>query len=264
MFQLQTVKGKASHAKLATLAEREGARAENSGPQQPQEQTTKCGNGCIELGGSARSEGGSGENHFTAFCVTAECTSTNKRNIGEEGASSESRHIIPGVEHIFFEKELEKMENANSTGHIVVLAVDNSAPSDMAFKFYVENVSRPGYLLHLVHHSNYWGNFEPMDGGPSPKHCQELMVKEDTKVKEIESKYRKLMADNNIVGDFIVLRGKDAWHDIIQYQEKVNGIMIVMGTRGQNTLRRTFMGSVSDSVVHHASCPVLVCCHPKH
>ncbi|XP_055881955.1 universal stress protein YxiE-like isoform X1 [Biomphalaria glabrata] len=161
------------------------------------------------------------------------------------------------------------MEHANSAGHIVVLAVDNSVPSDMAFKFYVDNVSRPGYLLHLVHHSNYWGNFEPMDGGgfyltgPSPKHCQELMAKEDSKVKEIENKYRKLMAENNIIGDFIVLRGKDAWHDIIQYQEKVNGIMIVMGTRGQNTLRRTFMGSVSDSVVHHASCPVLVCCHPK-
>ncbi|XP_059161417.1 uncharacterized protein LOC131944664 isoform X1 [Physella acuta] len=159
------------------------------------------------------------------------------------------------------------MEHQSPQTHIVVLAVDNSVPSDLAFQFYVDNVSRPGYQLHLVHHSNYWGNFEPMDGGkssgPSPKHCQELMAKEESKVKEIEQKYRKLMTDNNIDGDFIILRGKDAWHDIIQYQEKVNGIMIVMGTRGQNTLRRTFMGSVSDSVVHHASCPVLVCCHPK-
>ncbi|XP_012946024.1 universal stress protein in QAH/OAS sulfhydrylase 3'region [Aplysia californica] len=160
------------------------------------------------------------------------------------------------------------MEQQTHEGQTVILAVDNSGPSDLAFKFYVDNVNRPGYQLHLVHHSNYWGNYEPLDGaqktGPSPKHCEELMAKENARVKEIEDKYSKMMAEQNIPGEFVVLRGKDAWHDIIQYQEKSKAIMIVMGTRGQNTLRRTFMGSVSDSVVHHASCPVLVCCHPKH
>ena len=35
--------------------------------------------------------------------------------------------------------------------------------------------------------------------------------------------------------------------------------MIVMGTRGMGTIRRTIMGSVSDYVVHHAPCPVIVC-----
>ena len=33
---------------------------------------------------------------------------------------------------------------------------------------------------------------------------------------------------------------------------------IVMGTRGLGKLRRTIMGSVSDYVVHHAHCPVIV------
>ena len=40
-------------------------------------------------------------------------------------------------------------------------------------------------------------------------------------------------------------------------KEKVG--MIVMGTRGLGTVRRTIMGSVSDYVVHHAHCPVVVC-----
>ncbi|BFZ10419.1 hypothetical protein BsWGS_13457 [Bradybaena similaris] len=155
------------------------------------------------------------------------------------------------------------MEHHVPDEQIVVLAVDSSVPSEIAFKVYVDHVNRPGYVLHVVHHSNGWGDYEPEDEGPTAKHCQDLIAKEDVRVKEVEAKFKKLMADNNVVGEFIVLHGKDTWHDVIQYQEKVKGIMIVMGTRGQNSLRRTFMGSVSDSVVHHASCPVLVCCHPK-
>ncbi len=35
--------------------------------------------------------------------------------------------------------------------------------------------------------------------------------------------------------------------------------LIVTGTRGMGTIRRTIMGSVSDYLVHHAHCPVVVC-----
>ena len=40
-------------------------------------------------------------------------------------------------------------------------------------------------------------------------------------------------------------------------QQKV--YMVVMGTRGLGTIRRTILGSVSDYVLHHAHCPVLIC-----
>jgi len=36
-------------------------------------------------------------------------------------------------------------------------------------------------------------------------------------------------------------------------------VAIVTGTRGLGSVRRTIMGSVSDYVVHHAHCPVIVC-----
>lgn len=200
--------------------------------------------------------------------VAGEVRVKNSSSSSYNGNSSDSNHhqsscVVPGIEHVFFETELDKMEHHVEEGQIVVLAVDASLPSEIAFKVYLEHVNRPGYILHVVHHSNYWGDLEPEGEAPTPKHCQDMVAKEDGRVKEVEAKYNKLMAENNIVGEFVVLHGKDAWHDVIQYQEKVKGIMIVMGTRGLNSLRRTFMGSVSDSVVHHASCPVLVCCHPK-
>ena len=52
---------------------------------------------------------------------------------------------------------------------------------------------------------------------------------------------------------------KDVGHALVRVQEEEDAHFIVMGSRGKGTLRRTFMGSVSDYVVHHASVPVLVC-----
>jgi nucleotide-binding universal stress UspA family protein len=40
--------------------------------------------------------------------------------------------------------------------------------------------------------------------------------------------------------------------------EEIGADLIVTGSRGLGGIRRALMGSVSESVVHHASCPVLV------
>ena len=46
---------------------------------------------------------------------------------------------------------------------------------------------------------------------------------------------------------------------IVDMAEKESASMVVMGTRGLGKIRRTLLGSVSDYVVHHCGCPVLVC-----
>ena len=38
--------------------------------------------------------------------------------------------------------------------------------------------------------------------------------------------------------------------------------LVVMGSRGMGAIRRTFVGSVSDYVLHHSHVPVIIC--PKH
>jgi nucleotide-binding universal stress UspA family protein len=43
--------------------------------------------------------------------------------------------------------------------------------------------------------------------------------------------------------------------------EEVGVGFIVVGSRGQGGVRRALMGSVSDFVVRHAHCPVLVVGH---
>jgi nucleotide-binding universal stress UspA family protein len=50
---------------------------------------------------------------------------------------------------------------------------------------------------------------------------------------------------------------------IVRVAEEIGAGLIVMGSRGRGGVRRALMGSVSDSVVRHAHCPVLVVRHEK-
>jgi len=45
---------------------------------------------------------------------------------------------------------------------------------------------------------------------------------------------------------------------IVAVAEEIGAGSIVIGSRGLGGIRRALMGSVSDSVVRHAHCPVLV------
>src|SRR3712207_3390498 len=47
-------------------------------------------------------------------------------------------------------------------------------------------------------------------------------------------------------------------HEIVAQAEELGAGLIVMGSRGFGAIRRALTGSVSESVVHHAHCPVMV------
>jgi len=51
---------------------------------------------------------------------------------------------------------------------------------------------------------------------------------------------------------------------IVKVAKEEHATLIVTGTRGMGKIRRTFMGSISDFVIHHSPVPVLVCRHKDH
>src|ERR687889_822497 len=57
------------------------------------------------------------------------------------------------------------------------------------------------------------------------------------------------------------LRVGAAAAEIVDLADDIGAGLIVMGSRGLGGIRRALMGSVSDSVVRHAHCPVLVVRH---
>lgn len=61
-------------------------------------------------------------------------------------------------------------------------------------------------------------------------------------------------------GKFVTRRG-DPGEVIVHVAEKESCDLIITGSRGMGMIRRTILGSVSDYVLHHAHCPVLICKH---
>ncbi|XP_062617118.1 universal stress protein in QAH/OAS sulfhydrylase 3'region-like isoform X4 [Saccostrea cucullata] len=88
---------------------------------------------------------------------------------------------------------------------------------------------------------------------------RELLEEVRHKVEALEAKYNKKIEKMGIKSAKFLKRHGDPGEAIVHVAEKEHANLIVTGCRGMGLLRRTFMGSVSDYVMHHASCPVLVC-----
>jgi nucleotide-binding universal stress UspA family protein len=76
----------------------------------------------------------------------------------------------------------------------------------------------------------------------------------------LEGRAEELRAEGAKISD-THLRTGEPDKEIIRLSEEIGATLIVMGSRGLGAVRRALMGSVSNSVVRHAHCPVLVMRH---
>ena len=73
----------------------------------------------------------------------------------------------------------------------------------------------------------------------------------------LDAAVRKVHSLGGAVAQAHLMEGR-APQEIVSLAEDSGIGVIVMGSRGRGGVSRTLMGSVSDSVVRHAHCPVLV------
>ncbi|KAK3103142.1 hypothetical protein FSP39_016783 [Pinctada imbricata] len=142
-------------------------------------------------------------------------------------------------------------------GHKVVIAMDGSQHSNNAFQWYIDNVHRSDNKVILVHCPEY----RSLTNAPyltcDPDKMSELARKEESNIKLLVARLREDIDKYGINGFTVRAAGKPG-EAIIKLAQAENATMIVIGSRGLGTLRRTFMGSVSDYVTHHTTCPVII------
>lgn len=76
-------------------------------------------------------------------------------------------------------------------------------------------------------------------------------------IKPLADRVRDLLRQDGVAADSLALEGKPA-ETIIQAARDNDCDLIVLGSHGRTGLDRLLMGSVSQQVVTHAKCPVLV------
>ena len=132
----------------------------------------------------------------------------------------------------------------------ILLATDGSPDARHAAQTAVELAERTGSELHVVH----VGEYLPTYLAQTEEEPAELR---EAARRLLEEETGRLGSTGGAVTDTHLRLGRPA-EEIVDLSEELNVGVVVVGSRGQSALRRALMGSVSDSVVRHAPCPVFV------
>jgi nucleotide-binding universal stress UspA family protein len=139
----------------------------------------------------------------------------------------------------------------------VLLATDGSEEATLAARTAVDIAEKTGSELHVVHARQVplYVDESPTERVEATKSIEETLKEAaqrvlDTQVRQIRD------AGGDVLQTYARLGRPDK--EIISVAEEIGAGLIVMGSRGLGGVRRILMGSVSDSVVQHAHCPVLV------
>lgn len=141
----------------------------------------------------------------------------------------------------------------------IVIAIDASEQAEHAFQWYLKTIHRPDNHVILVHVPEILDSERNRMVYVTATQWEEALKKEQARVKELEEKYNTKILENGMSGTIKSEGGTKPGEVIVRLADEEKASMIVMGTRGLGKVRRTIMGSVSDYVVHHAHCPVIVC-----
>jgi nucleotide-binding universal stress UspA family protein len=135
----------------------------------------------------------------------------------------------------------------------ILLAMDGSEDSQLAATNALVLAQQTGSELHLIHVLSLpLDTQDPSRFEPNVRRELERRAREN-----FEESVGKIEASGGKVGGSHPRVGRpDA--GIIDEAEQIGAGLIVMVSRGLGRIRRALMGSVSDSVVRHAHCPVMV------
>jgi nucleotide-binding universal stress UspA family protein len=136
----------------------------------------------------------------------------------------------------------------------ILLATDGSREAELAASTAAELSERTDSELHVVHVGEVPFVYHPERHGGYHVDYE----KAETQARQLlETQVERMGAVGATVAQAHLKMGR-ADEEIVDLAESIGVGLIVMGTRGQGRMRRALMGSVSESVVRHAHCPVTI------
>ena len=146
----------------------------------------------------------------------------------------------------------------------ILLAIDGSEEAALAARTAADIAQKTGSELHVVHARLML----PWTGYPAAGTLTGGAVDaEDARERVaqwLEDQVDRIEAEGGNVAQAHLRLGRPeegiitVAEEIVSLAEEIGAGLIVVGSRGLGGIRRALIGSVSDSVVRHAHCPVLV------
>ena len=138
----------------------------------------------------------------------------------------------------------------------ILLATDGSEEAELAVLRAVELAEATDSELHVVHVGVVPTFLKSYPGTLGYERTLYEQIEEESRELLRKESWRVKVAGGTVAGAH--LRMGAVALEIVALAEELQADLIVMGSRGLGAVRRALMGSVSDSVVRHAHCPVLV------
>ena len=138
----------------------------------------------------------------------------------------------------------------------ILLATDGSEQAELAVLRAVELADATDSELHVVHVGVVPIFLQSYPGTLGYERTLYEQIEEESRELLRKESWRVKVAGGTVAGAH--LRMGAVALEIVALAEELQADLIVMGCRGLGGVRRALMGSVSDSVVRHAHCPVLV------
>ncbi|GLJ13061.1 hypothetical protein SUGI_0204380 [Cryptomeria japonica] len=149
----------------------------------------------------------------------------------------------------------------------ILVAVDESEQSMYALQWAVDNLQLgPVDTLILCNVKRLPVAFEGL-GGPgtvlTPEVSLSLEKYQERVSEDVMKKAREICGGSQVKVEEKIVSG-DARDSLCEAVKKFGVDFLVIGSHGYGTIKRTFLGSVSDYCAHHAKCPVLIVKKPHH
>ncbi|XP_004504522.1 uncharacterized protein [Cicer arietinum] len=160
-----------------------------------------------------------------------------------------------------------------------MVAIDESDGSFYALKWALDNLfnvmttteattSQNEGMLFLVHVEPIFHNYvHPIGPAGAAFYPASLVVDSVKKAQQeksasILSRALQMCKDKLVKAESVILTG-DPREMICQAAEQMQVDILIMGSRGLGTLKRAFLGSVSDYCAHHVKAPILIVKPPE-
>ena len=155
----------------------------------------------------------------------------------------------------------------------ILLATDGSTEAELAARTAVDLSQKTDSELHVIHVLDVAKVGLSMavlySEAPDPEGAElsDPVLEEDLEQRAkqrgqelLDAEFERVNSAGGTVAKSHLMMGEVA-REIVHLAEDLGAGLIVMGSRGHRGMRRALMGSVSNSVVRHAHCPVMVVRH---